>query len=491
MNKIIINYSSREKRYAVLKDGVVEKLVINQPKQQTTVGSIYFGLVEKVLPGMDAAFVQIGEEKSGYIQRDKLVSFIGAEEENTIKQSRSVSSYVHQGERLLVQVEKDATGTKGPRLTGIIELQGEHLIYMPNGRYVAVSKKIENEKARENWRRFGHQIKSDVEGLIFRTSCQTQSEEKIISEFMLLRQEYANLLQKAEHIRKPEKLYERNSFLEEIQEEIVKLNNSEVFVDDGKAKTILQKSTDIPIQLYNGKENIFSSFHLEHEIEKALKRIVWLENGANLIFDETEALTIIDVNTGKFSGKTALKDTVLKTNRWAAIEAARQIRLRDIGGMILIDFIDMKTEKDRKDISDLLAAELKKDERRTKLIGFTPLGILQLTRKKTKPTISESLMVKCPICEGTGSLLSPETLAFKLERELFEYRSSDYEAVLIEASISVEKVFSGEQNLAKKEIEKLTGMKIIFTTVEASMPFYEIRQFGKATDFVENKKKDN
>jgi len=484
LNKMIINYTAREKRYAVLKNGVVEKLVINQPKQQTSVGNIYFGIVEKVLPGMNAAFIQIGEEKSGYIQREKLASFIIANEEISIKQSRSVSSYVHQGERLLVQVEKDATGTKGPRLTGIIEIQGKSLIYMPKGRYVAVSKKIKDDALREKWRQFGREIKDEDEGLIFRTACINQSEDDLKLEFQQLKQEYVNLLHKAEQAKKPGRLQESNSFMEELKEEMISLEISEVIVDDLNVKAFLQKAVETPIQFYNGKENIFSAFHLEHEIEKALKRIVWLENGAYLIFDEAEALTIIDVNTGKFSGNTALEDTVMKTNKWAAVEAARQIRLRDISGMILIDFIDMKTEKERKHILNLLEAELRKDERRTKLIGFTPLGILQLTRKKTKSAISEALTIKCPTCNGTGRVFSPETIAFKLERELLEYRNSEYEAVLIEASNNVEKVFSGEQNIAKNEIEKLIGMKIIFTTVEKSEPFYEILQFGKETELI-------
>ncbi len=164
----------------------------------------------------------------------------------------------------------------------------------------------------------------------------------------------------------------------------------------------------------------FLSYRVEHEIEKALKRVVWLDKGAYLIFDETEALTIIDVNTGKFSGKTDYQATVLKTNQLAAVEIVHQLRLRDIGGMILIDFIDMKREVDRLAIMKLIETELTKDEKRTKIIGFTPLGILQLTRKRTKVSLSEALQVKCPVCEGTGRILSAETIAFRLERELYD-----------------------------------------------------------------------
>lgn len=484
MNKIIVNHLSREKRYAVLKGQVVDKLVIHQPKHQSAVGNIYLGIVEKVLPGMNAAFIQIGEEKSGYIHRDKLAAYVLDHEENTVKQSRSISSYVHQGERLLVQVEKDAAGTKGPRLTGVIEIQGSHLIYMPKGRYVAVSKKIENEQLREEWRQFGFQMKEQDEGIIFRTSCTEQTLGQLQQEFEQLRQDYLALLNKVESLKKPGKVLERNSFIEELQGDLKKLEKAEIIIDDANLKAILQKDPHFPIHLYTGKENIFSAYHIELEIEKALKKIVWLENGAYLIFDETEALTIIDVNTGKYSGKNNLRETVMKTNEWAAEEVARQIRLRDIGGMILIDFIDMKEEKDRQHIIIKLKAELMKDERRANVIGFTPLGILQLTRKKTKPAISEALTMKCSSCEGTGKVLSPETMAFRLERELLEYRNSEHEAVLIELSPDVEALFSGEESKYKKEMEERIRLDIIFITAPASKPFYEIRQFGKKVELM-------
>ncbi|KAB2338706.1 Rne/Rng family ribonuclease [Cytobacillus depressus] len=478
MYTLIINHLTREKRYALVKNNEVEKLVIHQPQQQSSVGNIYLGTVEKVLPGMNAAFVGIGEEKSGYLHRDKLVSYVQNNDDKLLKESKSISSYVHQGEKLLMQVEKEAAGTKGPRLTGVIELQGKHLIYMPSGRYVAVSKKIEDDEFREKLRHFGHEIKEPEEGLIFRTSSKNESQNHLSAELEELRLQYKELLQSARSLKKPGKILENNVLLDEISEEIYRREITEIIVDDLSLKFDLQKKYQIPIQVYNGRENIFSAFRLEHEIDKALKRIVWLENGAYLIIDEAEALTVIDVNTGKYSGKQDLANTIVKTNEWAAIEAAKQIRLRDIAGMILIDFIDMKDEKDRNRIFKLMEAELRKDERRTKVIGFTPLGILQLTRKKTKPAISEALTVKCPSCEGTGRVLSPETVAFRLERELWEHLGGDCEAVLIESTEDVLRIFSGEQNIHKKRMEELLGMEIVFSEITSFKPFYEIRQFG-------------
>lgn len=476
MKKLIVNYLTREKRFALLDDQKVEKLVVKQPKQTSLVGNIYIGMVTKVLPGMNAAFVEIGEEKSGFIHRDKLASFVLSNEEKSMKEGRSISSFVHQGEKMLVQVEKDATGTKGPRLTAVIEIPGEHLIYMPKGKYVAVSKKIEQPEIREKWRRYGYELKQDEEGLLFRTSSESASEQDLQKELEELRIEYHLFEKQAKSSKKPMQLSEQDHFLAELTAEIKPIIDSvEMIVDDCKLLEKVNKTYPLlPISLYTGKENIFSVYRLEGELEKALKRIVWLDKGAYLVIDEEEALTVIDVNTGKFSGKHDLADTVLKTNLLAAVEAARQIRLRDLGGMILIDFIDMKTETERSQVMGKVITELRKDSRRTNVIGFTPLGILQMTRKKTKVSISEALMEKCPVCEGTGRIPSAETTAFRLERELYEFRNGDINEVVIELTEEVRLVFCGEQNIHKKRLEDILRFSLTFQLKLNDKPFYNI-----------------
>ena len=468
---------TREKRFALLANQRVERLMVNQPKHTSSVGNIYVGTVTKVLPGMNAAFVEIGEEKNGFIYRDKLDSFVLSNEGKDQKEKKSISVFVHQGERLLVQVEKDSTGTKGPRLTGIIELSGNHLIYMPKGKYVAISKKMDQHEIREKWRLFGYQLKQDEEGLIFRTSCENASDQAIQVELNELRNQYHELKIKAKAAKKPMKIYEQDHFLVELVAEIKPLvNQVEVIVDDHRLMEKLQNLyPSLSIILYTGKENIFSVYKLEGEIEKALKRVVWLENGAYIVIDEVEALTIMDVNTGKFSGKNDLADTVLKTNILAAVEAARQFRLRDLGGMILIDFIDMKTDEERNKVINVIMNEIKKDDRRTKIIGFTPLGILQLTRKKTKVSISEALTDKCPVCEGTGRISSPETVAFRLERELYEYRNRDIDEVVIELTEEVKREFSGVQDIHKHRLEEILGFSLNFDIQRNEKPFYNIR----------------
>lgn len=483
METLIVNYTSRAKRCALLQNNKVEKLVIVHPEQQSLVGCIFYGTVTKVLPGMNAAFVEIGEGKNAYIQRQLLASFAGSDEDKKTKEQKSISVFVHQGEKMLVQIEKDATGTKGPKATGIIEIQGEHMIYMPKGRYIAVSKKITEESSKAFLRQIGNDIKEVDEGIIFRTSSSSCTEEALRNELQELRQSWRKMQQQAAALNRPGVIYQKDSFTEMVIESIDKMSDGEVIVDELMLKQKLEgcgkvKNGIVKLHYFQQKENIFSANRIEHEIDKALKRIVWLENGAYLIFDETEALMIIDVNTGKFSGKNNLQDTIVKTNQLAAREIARQVRLRDIGGMILIDFIDMNREQDRELILNTVKEELQKDEKRTKVIGFTPLGILQLTRKKTRVSLSEALQEKCPVCEGTGRILSAETLAFRLERELFEHRHSDHEAVIVETTKAVKEVFAGPDQIYQEQFEKTARLKIFFQLASSVSPYYIVKQFG-------------
>jgi ribonuclease G len=476
LDKLIVNFSGREKRFAHIKDNRVEEIVIDRPEQRSLVGNIYFGTVTKVLPGMNAVFIDIGEEKNAFLQRDLLAAYVNSPN----KQNQPITSVVHQGEKMLVQVNKDATGTKGPRVTGIIELQGHQLIYMPKGRYVAVSKKIADENQSAMLRRLGQRIKNEEEGIIFRTSSITSLEEDVVEEWGKLRSEYKELAVKAASLKKPGLIFQKDTFLEMILARVAKMGACEVELDDLGLKKSLEatsKNDQIKLSFYNGKENIFSANRVEHEIDKTLKRVVWLENGSYLIFDETEALTIIDVNTGKFSGKTDYQATVVKTNQLAALEIAHQLRLRDIGGIVLIDFIDMKREQDKLNIVDMMEVEFTKDEKRTKVIGFTPLGILQITRKKTKVTLSEALQVKCPVCDGTGRILSPETIAFRLERELIEHRNAE-EAVLVETTKEVKEAFTGENEAFKIALEESLHLKIYFSLKPSAEHYYLIKQFG-------------
>ncbi len=479
MEKMLVNMKSREKRFAYLFNNKLERLYIEQPQQKSAVGNIYVGIVTKVAPGMNAAFVDIGEVKNCYLPKDKLASYSADDSSFNEKKNRSISTYIKQGEKVLVQVVKDATGTKGPKLTGIVELQKDNLVYMPYGRYIAVSKKLADQKLQQQLRSVGKKLTSQSEGLIFRTSAANASEAELTAEVDELRQKYTELLRQAATAKKPALLLANNDYERELFRILEKMESGEVFVDtQEEAKGWSSVFPKLTFHYYADNKNLFSFFAVEKDIEDALKRIVWLEKGAYLIIDETEAATIIDVNTGKYEGKHNLEQTAFDTNRYAALEAARQLKVRDLSGIILIDFIDMPKEHERK-IEEIMKKELQKDSRQTKVIGFTALGILQITRKKTVVPLSQAVKTKCPVCDGTGAVMSAESMAFKLERELWEYERSDHDLIEVEAQREVIKVFSGKDKQHLKRLEEILGMQITLHERDFAIPDYHIKYIGQ------------
>ncbi len=479
MEKMLVNMKSREKRFAYLFNNKLERLYIEQPQQKSAVGNIYVGIVTKVAPGMNAAFVDIGEVKNCYLPKDKLASYSADDSSFNEKKNRSISTYIKQGEKVLVQVVKDATGTKGPKLTGIVELQKDNLVYMPYGRYIAVSKKLADQKLQQQLRSVGKKLTAQSEGLIFRTSAANASEAELTAEVDELRQKYTELLRQAATAKKPALLLANNDYERELFRILEKMESGEVFVDtQEEAKGWSSVFPKLTFHYYADNKNLFSFFAVEKDIEDALKRIVWLKKGAYLIIDETEAATIIDVNTGKYEGKHNLEQTAFDTNRYAAIEAARQLKVRDLSGIILIDFIDMPKEHERK-IEEIMKKELQKDSRQTKVIGFTALGILQITRKKTVVPLSQAVKTKCPVCDGTGAVMSAESMAFKLERELWEYERSDHDLIEVEAQREVIKVFSGKDKQHLKRLEEILGMQITLHERDFAIPDYHIKYIGQ------------
>ncbi|WP_456273888.1 Rne/Rng family ribonuclease [Bacillus sp. AK031] len=481
MNKIIVNAMGREKRWARLNNGKLESLHIYQPENETIVGHIYLGRVDKVEKGLNAAFINIGTEKNGFLHMDDLAEYMSLGEEE--KKNAQIGRLIHQGQKLLVQVKKDPTGTKGPRLTGIIELRGNSLVYLPEGRYIAVSKKASNEEEKKKWRRFGYGMKEEQEGIIFRTAAFQETKETIRLEFLQLRNQFLELNRYSRTKKAPNLIYRQDVLKEEILEELKKIKEAEILTDDSSWKNefsqfLEQRSFPFTGEVVHiqGHENIFNYYRVEEQIEKALKKAVWLENGASIVIEPTEALTVIDVNTGKYTGKSDLQQTVLKTNVLAAREIARQLKVRNLSGMILVDFIEMKSEQHRAEVVSALQDGLKEDGKRTTIVGFTELGILQLTRKKTKQSLLEYMSTSCPSCNGSGQVPSAQTLAYRLERELYELYPTDEDKVVVEATEDVQRVFRGESSHFQKEMEKAINKKIEFQVASQSHPFYKIKR---------------
>jgi ribonuclease G len=487
LNEIIINYKLREKRFAVLEKHKMMKISIHQPHDQSKVGNIYIGKVVDVKVGMNAAFIDIGDGKNGYLHRDQLPMYAQSKDSN--KELQSISKFLHQGKKIIVQVKKDETDIKGPLLTAIIELSGEKMIYIPDGDYIAVTKKVDQD-LRNQWHMIATKYKNNREGFIVRTEAANGNEEDWLLELKQLRKHYQEIMDQVKTAMAPAILWEKQFLIEDVLQEMLKLKAGTVIADDqviiktiqGKIKNEL--GMEWKYILHQQKQNIFSAYHLEEEIENALKRIVWLANGSYIVIDETEALVIIDVNTGKFTGHQSLQDTVFKTNILAAKEIGRQLSLRDYGGIILVDFIDMKREEYQQKVIQVLQNELKKDTKYSRIVGFTELGILQITRKKTKRSLPETLHTVCPVCNGAGKVNSSETLAFRLERELWEKPFNDHEAILIEVTENVKKFFCGEQDIHLQRIEKILNIKLIFKIIHHPCPIYYIRQFGTVEEIL-------
>ncbi|WP_044023146.1 Rne/Rng family ribonuclease [Bacillus sp. SG-1] len=483
MNRIIVNALGREKRWARLRDGIMESFHVYQPEKESIAGNIYIGRVDKVEKGLNAAFINIGEGKNGFLHIEDLAEYMLLDEKE--RKTAEINRLLHQGQKLIVQVKKDPAGTKGPRVTGIIEMKGTSLVYLPHGRYTAVSKKASSEEQKKKWRRFGSRIKEEEEGIVFRTAALGKAEKEIQNEYLGLKKQYQELYSSSLSKKAPFLLHRQDVMKEDILEEIKKVKQAEIITDDYSWKNEFQEflhnnkaSLGGEITHFQSHENIFVHYRVETQIEKAMKKVVWLDNGATIVIEPTEALTVIDVNTGKFTGKSDLSQTVLKTNELAAKEIARQLKIRNLSGIILIDFIEMKSEQHQTEVVNALKEGLKEDGKRTTIVGFTELGILQLTRKKTKPPLLEYISCRCPICSGYGMVESAESMAYKLERELYELYPADEDKVIIEATEDVQKVFKGESSQYLKEMEKSINKKIEFQPVSQSHPFYRIKRLG-------------
>lgn len=491
--KLIMNLSTSEKRVAILENGQAVEFIIQQPENKEIAGNIYYGKVTDVLPGMQAAFVDLGLNKNGYIHLSQLHSYNLRKTGQGNMTQQSISNYVHQGEKILVQVEKDAFGNKGPKLTGLIEIPGNNLVYLPFGNYIGVSKKMAE---RDKWRILGEKWVEENEGIVFRTSCEGKSEENIYKELTFLRDQFKDITLKQRAAKAPALLYEESSIAKRLLRELPISQIDEIVIDDFQSYTSLKQQLSFlekppVLTYYSKKENIFSHFHLEQELEKALKHIVWLNNGAYIIIEQTEAMTVIDVNTGKYAGKSNLEETVLKTNIMAAEEIARQLRLRDIGGIIIIDFIDMKNNNEKNLVLATLKRAFQHDRMRINIVGFTGLGLVELTRKKVRPNLNMLLTKSCPACSGKGYINKDEAIAYKLERELWEYRSTEVEAIWIETTAAVIHCLAGEENKHLQRLQEMLQLEIHLTKNEALESYYEIRHLGTIKDVNERIRNSN
>ncbi len=472
VDEIIIQAKTREKRWVSKTDGAVRGLRVYRPVGDTLTGNIYVGRVVRIHKGLDAAFVDIGEGKNGYLHAKdcpaNIKAFHGGDDALPINQA------VHEGEKLLVQVTKDPTGSKGAKLSAVIELKGEFLVYMPRGVYVAASKKLD-EKERHHLKAVAHRWKLPEEGIVLRTSSAGIPEEAIKEEIVRLRQKAEELGKRALKGKAPLLLENQDALKDDLVEHM-KRGEGRILVDDyafsNELQSLATRYEGWDIQFDQGHDDIFSRHGVDSAWDRALKKVVWLKNGAYLVIETTEAMTVVDVNSGKFTGRATLEQTTLETNILAAEETAHQLALRNIGGMILIDFIGMKGDGDREQVEEAFRAALGSDRQRTKVEGFTKLGILEVTRKRARQALEEYLTEPCHACGGTGRTESPESLAFSLEREIWDL---DHPArVSVEGTPDVRAAFSGPGGRHIDKLEARLGVKVDWLETQAVNPFYRI-----------------
>ncbi|MCL6629756.1 MAG: Rne/Rng family ribonuclease [Armatimonadetes bacterium] len=460
--EIVVNAGSRETRVALIDGGKLVELHVEREEQVT--GSIYKCRVANVLPGMDAAFVDIGLERNAFLYAGDALPEAGEEfpaAKKEMEQSQ-IKDLLKVNQELLVQVVKAPRGTKGARVSTRISLPGRYLVLIPEADNIGISRKIDDRQERERLKKIAEKIKLNSFGLIVRTEAEGKGEKELRQDLELLNRMWIQIQEKAKTTAAPGLIHQDLSLIYRTIRDVFGSDVHKMFIDSPihyeKALEVVelisprQKSR---IELYDDPEPIFEHFAIESEIDRLLKRRVWLKSGGHITIDQTEALTTIDVNTGKFIGTTSLSDTILKTNLEAAAEIARQLRLRDIGGIIIIDFIDMASAKDRTHVLSALEKALKKDRTRTRISNISPLGLVEMTRKRTGETISEIVNEACPYCQGRGEILSPESVSIQIEREISKLAAEvDDEAFIVYTHPQVAVYLIGAEAQTVEQIER-------------------------------------
>lgn len=405
---MIVHCEPKLTQMALLEEGKLVEFAAERSQNHSLVGSFYKGRVVNVLPGMQAAFVDIGHKKNAFLYVDDVLH---PNLEKQPKEKPAIETLLRVGQEVVVQVMKEPLGGKGPRVTTHYSLPGRWAVYMPNADYVAVSKKVTKEHERSRLKMLGEEIRQAGEGIIMRTVSEEEQPEAITGDLALLREQWSLIQKRAETYTAPALLHRDLSIIQRFIRDVFDPYQDELKIDSPKeareAEIFLEEiahGKHLPVSVYEGQEHIFKSFGVQEQMERDFSRKVILESGGSIVWDQAEALTVVDVNTGKYTGGDSLEDTVTRTNLQAAEEIARLIRLRDIGGIIIVDFIDMEQERNRQEVVDKLEAGMSKDRTKSHVVGWTKLGLLELTRKKVRDDTAMLFTKPCDNCDGTGRI---------------------------------------------------------------------------------------
>lgn len=434
-------------RLAVIEDGALCELYVERPGAENLSGNIYLGRVANVLPGMNAAFVDIGAEKNGFLSANDVRADIDGDHAlaEALKK-KSVDALLRPGRDIIVQVVKSQSGTKGPRLSNFIALPGRSMVLMPDVRYIGVSRKIVEPAERARLHEIGKALtESGGAGLILRTASQGMTEAPLRDEYEALLALWREIRDRAAHAIAPKRLYADTSLAMKAVRDMLSEDTETLWTDDAaQYDALIRLSRQLAprwterIRPHEDDVPLFDLYRVDEQLEKSLQKYVWLRSGGSLVIEQTEALTVIDVNTGKYTGRKDLGETVFRINCEAAREIMRQLRLRDLGGIIVVDFIDMAETAHREALLELLRAEAMRDRNRVTVAGMTSLGLVEMTRKKVRQPITRQLMHTCSACGGNGAVPSHETTARKIEREIWRRRrAGEAGSILVAAQAPV------------------------------------------------------
>jgi len=419
LKKILANIGLTETRVAVLEDGKLVEL--HYEREHHLVGNIYKGRVKDIVPAMDCAFVDIGLARTAFLH----VSDVEVEQAEAEGEHLPISKLLKPGQELVVQVTKEPLGSKGARVTTRLALPARFLVLMPGADAVGVSRKIESAEERARLRAMAEKLKPKQMGLIVRTEAEGAKRKDLQVDLRFLRKTWRELQAKARKESAPVMLYQDVSLLYSVIRDTLSADVEEFIIDSEedytKACALVKEfapELEKRIKKHRGKQALFEKYGLEEEIEKLFNRRVWLKSGGNLTIDETEALVAIDVNSAKCTSEKNLAKTVFKTNLEACEEIGRQLRLRQLGGQLVIDFIDMASAQERKQVLQKLKEVLKRDRAKTRVVSYSSLGLVEMTRKRTGESLYKALTTTCPLCEGRGRLKAPATLAGEIVRKL-------------------------------------------------------------------------
>jgi ribonuclease G len=511
--KLVVNVSDHEVRVAHLEDGTIVELFINRQDDSDISGNIYKGRVQRVLPGMQAAFVDIGLDQAAFLYVDDIVGssegdfrqvFLEEEEENGYQEDLSpgprrstqrgtgkIEELIAEGQDILVHVAKSPMGTKGARVTTHASLPGRFLVLMPYSDHIGVSRRIEDEAERTRLKGMVSDLREDSFGYIVRTASEGVQIDKVEHEMRFLKKLWNSIQRRFERAPSPSLLHQELDVSLRAVRDLLTREADKLVIDnrDGYQAIVEFLDTFMPamkssVELYEESEPIFDAYNLEGDISRALRKKVWLKSGGYIIIEPTEALVAVDVNTGRYVGKHNLEETILKTNLEAVKEIAYQIRLRDIGGIIIIDFIDMEKRTNQEKVFTALKEALRKDRSKTHVLPMSDLGLIQMTRKRIKKSLTNMLCEPCFYCEGEGHLISRKTICYTIYREILrESRSSLAGKFTLRVNPEIADILHGAENSLISALESRTGKPIeIYPDLDYHLEQFEIFEVQNTLD---------